>query len=264
MTSEWREAPEAEFAVIGDPVSHSLSPKMHGAAFAALGLSHRYVSIRVARGEVREALAVLRSHGYLGVNVTIPHKEEAFEAVQTTDDFAICCRAVNTIRLADMEGTNTDGSGFLDTVEGQIDPGATVLLLGAGGSARAIALALTQGGYNLRIFNRTAERARLLVSELGIDAAVVDTPTVEDAQLIVNATSASLAQESLPIDWRAAPPSALAYDLVYGSTPFLTSAGEAGLRVMDGTELLVAQGARSLAFWLGLEAPRDVMLEAIR
>jgi shikimate dehydrogenase len=92
----------------------------------------------------------------------------------------------------------------------------------------------------------------------------VDTPTVEDAQLIVNATSASLAQESLPIDWRAAPTNALAYDLVYGSTPFLTSAGEAGLRVTDGTELLVAQGARSLAFWLGLKAPRDVMLEAIR
>jgi shikimate dehydrogenase len=262
--NEWRDAPEAEFAVIGDPVSHSLSPKMHAAALVALGLPFRYAAIRIPSGEVKEALQSLAGRGYLGINVTVPHKEEAFDAVGGTNEFAQRCRAVNTIDLRSMAGTNTDGDGFLDTLRGRIDQGANVLLLGAGGSARAIALALSLGGYNLRIFNRTAERARQLVSELGIDAAVVDKPTVEDAQLIVNATSASLTQDSLPIEWRSAAPGALAYDLVYGETAFLSAAAESGLRTLDGRELLVAQGARSLQYWLGVEPPRDVMLEAIR
>jgi shikimate dehydrogenase len=138
------------------------------------------------------------------------------------------------------------------------------LLLGAGGSARAIALALALEGYNLRIFNRTAERAVALVGELAIEAEVVDYPALQDAQLIVNATSASLQNESLPISFHGARPDAVAYDLVYGETPFLRQANAAGLRTIDGKPLLVAQGARSLEFWLGGTAPRGAMLEAIR
>lgn len=287
---EWRGAPPGDFAVIGDPVSHSLSPRMHAAGLAQMGLDLCYRAIRVHAGEVAPAIERLRSLGYRGVNVTVPHKAEARAAMRTVDEFAARCDAVNTIRLEDLHGINTDGSGFLDTLEGLVPPGCAVLLLGAGGSARALALALTLAGYNLSIFNRTRERAAALVRELAIEAEVVDDPGLQDVQLIVNATSASLRNES-PISFGTgesklqtpnsrgqgqkfkvksseskvqSPNSKLAYDLVYGDTPFLLAAREAGLRTIDGKRLLVAQGARSLEFWLGRDAPRDAMFEAIR
>ncbi|MFI5385498.1 MAG: shikimate dehydrogenase [Fimbriimonadales bacterium] len=261
---EWREAPAGDFGVIGDPVSHSLSPRMHSAAFAALGLNLTYRTIRVPAGEVTAAIQHLRSIGYRGLNVTVPHKAEARAALAEVDDFAGRCDAANTIRLEDLYGINTDGDGFLDTLASQIPKGCRVLLIGAGGSARAIALALALDGYNLRIFNRTRERALSLVRELAIEAEVVDHPGLQNTQLIVNATSASLHGESLPVSFEGAPAGALAYDLLYGETPFLRTAHDAGLRTMDGKRMLVAQGARSLEFWIpGLRAPRDVMLEAI-
>jgi shikimate dehydrogenase len=264
MAIEWRNAPPGDFAVIGDPVDHSLSPPMQTAAFRARGENYSYRAIRVSTGEVAEALEHLCSLGYLGVNVTVPHKAEARAAMHEVDAFSERCIAVNTIRLPDHYGINTDGDGFLDTIRDLVQPGATVLLLGAGGSARSIALALALGGYNLRIFNRTAERAFSLVRALAIEAEVVDNPALQDVQLIVNATSASLHNESLPIAFTEAMPGAIAYDLVYGSTPFLRSAQEAGLTTVDGKPLLVAQGARALEFWLGGTAPRDAMLEAIQ
>ena len=237
---------------------------MQTAALAALGLPFSYTAVRVPRGEVKPALEQLRGLGYRGINVTVPLKEEAFASVDSSDDFSARCGVVNTINVERMEAINTDGAGFLDTLQGLVPQGCTVLLLGAGGSARAIALALALDGYNLRIFNRTPERALSLVRELAIEAEVVDNPALQDVQLIVNATSASLHQESLPVSFAGASSEAVAYDLVYGETPFLTGAREAGLRVVDGKPLLVAQGARSLTYWLGVEAPRDVMLEAIR
>ncbi|HVT11747.1 MAG TPA: shikimate dehydrogenase [Fimbriimonadaceae bacterium] len=262
MPSEWREAPPGDFAVIGDPVAHSLSPRMHAAAFATRGESYSYEAIRVPPGEVAEAIARLRSLGYRGLNVTVPLKSEARMAMRTVGEFAARCDAVNTIRLEDLYGINTDGAGFLDTLPAFDRKSA--LILGAGGSARAIALALALDGYNLRIFNRTAERAISLVRELGIDAEVVDNPAPQDVQLILNATSASLHGESLPISFASAASGALAYDLVYGDTPFLRAARAAGLKTLDGKALLVAQGARSLEFWLGGVAPREAMMEAIR
>lgn len=262
MAIEWRDAPPGDFAVIGDPVSHSLSPQMQMAAFAARGEAYSYIAIRVPPGEVAQAIARLRSIGYRGVNVTVPLKAEARAAMRSVDGFAERCDAVNTIRLEDHHGINTDGAGFLDTLPPLAAKSA--LILGAGGSARAIALALALDGYNLRIFNRTAERALTLVRELAIDAEVVDNPALQDVQLIVNATSASLHNESLPLSFAEAVEGAVAYDLVYGETPFLRAAHAAELRTLDGKALLVAQGARSLEFWLGGVAPRDLMMEAIR
>lgn len=261
---EWRDAPAGDFAVIGDPVSHSLSPIMQTAGISALGYDFSYLAIRVPAGEVKEALGHLQTLGYRGINVTVPLKAEALDALEGPDPFSLRCGALNTIDLPRMEGINTDGYGFLDTLPGLVPSGSNVLLLGAGGSARAIALALALGGYNLRIFNRTAERAFSLVRELAIEAAVVDSPALQDVHLIVNATSASLHGAQLPVAFHEARPEAVAYDLVYGDTLFLQSASEAGLKTIDGKSLLVAQGARSLEFWLGGAAPRDVMLEAIQ
>ncbi len=264
---EWREAPSADFAVIGDPISHTLSPTMQTAAFAALGLDLKYVAVHVPPGEVGAALGHLHVLGYRGVNVTVPHKAEARRAVLGVDEFAAKCDSVNTIRLVDMFGISTDGSGFLDTLEGLVPKACPVLLLGAGGSARAIALALAMDGYRLRIHNRTPSKATALVREMDLQAEILDSPALGDSQLVVNATSASLHGEApIPFDRPNGleGDSPLAYDLVYGDTPFLAGARAAGLRTMDGKRLLVAQGARSLEFWIpDIVAPRDVMLGAI-
>lgn len=261
---DWRDAPRGDFAVIGDPIEHTLSPRMHQAAFAALGESYTYRAIRVETGDVADALLGLRDKGYKGVNVTVPHKFEANAALTSAGSFADRCRVINTVRLEDLFGINTDGPGFMETIEGRIPPGSGVLLLGAGGSARAVALALAEAGYNIKVFNRTTERALLLVRELDIQAAVVDDPDPTDVQLIVNATSLSLQNETLAVPFERAAPGALAYDLVYGETAFLAAAASAGLKTMDGKALLVAQGALSQEFWLDRPAPREAMREAIQ
>src|SRR5262249_45726216 len=134
--------------------------------------------------------------------------------------------------------------------------GSRVLLLGAGGSARAIALALADAGYTLRLWNRTRERAEQMVDFLGIAGEVIEEPAATSCSLVVNTTSASLAGEALSINWTGYEPGAVAYDLMYGPPAelFLGSAKDAGMRAMDGKELLVAQGARSFEWWTGLQA----------
>jgi shikimate dehydrogenase len=264
---EWRSPPKAEFAVIGDPVEHSLSPRMHAAAFRALGLPYRFVSLRVPAGRVGECLESLRSAGYIGVNVTVPHKEEALVWAERTDKFSRRIRAANTVSLGERSAANTDGDGFLDTLAVlEVHPGSSALVLGAGGAARAVSAALSDAGYGLRLWNRTPERASALAESLGLPAAILDVPDPEGVALIVNATSAGFAGAAPPVLWERAPDSALAYDLSYGPAPgpFLAEAACRGLRRTDGVPLLVAQGARSLELWLGVSAPRDVMLKAIR
>lgn len=262
---DWREAPEAEFAVIGDPVSHSRSPRMHMAAFEALGLPFEYVAVHVPTGEVAPALDRMLSLGYRGVNVTVPHKEAAMEWCAGVEPFARKVRAVNTIRMEDRAGMNTDAPGFLDTLSDLGLRSGRVLLLGAGGSARALALILSQQGWELRIFNRTRSRAEEMIAGLGIEAELLDEADPAGAQLILNTTSASLQASELDIDWSRAEPNAVAYDLMYAKepTPFLARALERGLRICDGLPLLVAQGARSFEWWIGMPPPRNVMRQAI-
>ena len=260
---EWRAAPKADFAVIGDPVKHSLSPKMHSAAYAALSLDLSYVAIHVSTGEVELALNHLGALGYQGVNVTVPHKEEVLNWARSPDEFALKARAANTIRMADRSAINTDAPGFLDTIEGRAPTGSRVLMIGAGGSARALAIALVLKGYSVQIHNRTRERAVELARVTG--ASVIESLDPADCDLIVNTTSASLSGADLPVNWDNAKPGAIAYDLAYApqKTPFMLTAEAHGLKAMDGRELLVAQGARSFEWWLGRTAPRDAMLVAL-
>lgn len=259
----WREAPSADFAVIGDPVSHSKSPRMHAAAYAACGLSYSYVAVHVPPGEVSPALAHLAELGYRGVNVTVPHKDDARQWCTAVEPFAAKVRAVNTIRFSDRMGINTDAPGFLDTLEGHA-PGRA-LLLGAGGSARALALALNEAGWTLRIHNRTRARAVEMVETLDLSAELLDSPDPMGADLILNTTSASLHAADLGIDWSRATRGALAYDLMYAKerTPFLQQAAEFGLETIDGLPLLVAQGARAFEWWTGVAAPCEAMRKAL-
>lgn len=263
---EWREAPESEFGVIGDPIAHSWSPKMMAAAFSELGAPYRYIAIRVPANEFEEAMERRSSLGTIGLNVTIPLKGLAFEWAITPDQYSQHYRSVNTLRLGDRSATNTDASGFLETLADlSIEPGSDVLLLGAGGSASALALALCDAGYNVRVWNRTGAKADELVGRLGNRGSSVTEPDPLGCSLIVNATASTLSGFDLPIDWVRAEPSALAYDLAYGHTlsPFLVAARAAGLRTSDGRAMLVAQGARSIEWWLGVEAPRTAMAEAL-
>lgn len=265
MVFRWQDAPQADFAVIGDPVAHSMSPRMHQAAYQALGLQYRYVAIHVRRGEVFAALDRLADLGYRGVNVTVPHKEEALLWSTLKDPLAERLQAANTIRNSDRSCVNTDLPGFWDTIADLQLPSKRALLLGAGGSARSVALALVDHGFELSVWNRTPSKALALTEGLGIVAHLLDRPTLAGAGLVVNTTSASLQGESLDVDWPACLPDALAYDLMYrpSLTPFLEDASREGLRTMDGRPLLAAQGARSFEYWLGIEAPRNAMLAAI-
>jgi shikimate dehydrogenase len=257
----WHDAPQADFAVIGDPVAHSRSPQMHMAAFKALGLDYRYVAIQVPPGDVGAALTQLREMGYKGINVTVPHKGEAIAWCAHVDRFVSEVEAVNTIDLERKAGINTDANGFLETILNV--EGKTALMLGAGGSARALSRALVREGWDVRIHNRTPEKAVALAGAVG--AIAVEKADPAGASLILNTTSASLDGEQLPILWDRAEKTAVAYDLAYGqdSTPFLRKAHELGLTTMDGLPMLVEQGALSLEWWIGVDAPRDVMTAAI-
>ena len=261
----WREAANGDYAVIGDPINHSLSPRMHHAAYKVLGLDLTYRAFRVPLGEVASACTHLRHLGYKGINVTVPLKEDALSACRLPDEFSLKVGAANTIRLKDMACTNTDGPGFLKTINDLgIEKESLVLLLGAGGSARGIARALFDAGYQLRIYNRTEERAQRMVRELGIQAEICEA-NPDGASLIVNATSAGLQGAELPVQWERALPDAVAYDLVYKKepTPFLHKALAHGLKTVDGKPLLAAQGVLSFEWWLGLPAPYEAMLRSL-
>jgi shikimate dehydrogenase len=264
---EWRDAPRARFAVIGDPIGHSLSPQMQNAALRDLGVDGEYVAIRVEPSEACVALDHLAGLGYEGVNVTVPNKGAVLPWLTSVEPFAARVGAVNTIKLATRTGTNTDGPGFLQTFTGLgVKFRAYVLMLGAGGSARAILTALASEDFDTWIWNRTKERAEALVEESRVGTRVVDTIDPSLYDLIINGTSSTLQEAAeLPIDWSRAKHGAVAYDLSYPESKslFLRGAKAVGLKTKDGLGLLVAQGALSLEWWLGVEPNREVMLEAV-
>lgn len=250
-----------KFAVIGDPVAHSLSPKMHAAAYRALGLNHTYEAIRVPGGWVASELDRLAGDGYAGVNVTVPLKEEAMAWCEP-DGFAKRAQAVNTIDLLSRRGVNTDGPGFVSWLSNLVPSPEDVLLLGAGGSARALAFAIVEAGHRLTIWNRTPERAAGLATVCGASAIVEPEPS--DYQVVVNATSASMGDGvDLPLPNESG--HGIAIDLYYSDsvTAFMKAYERAGWRTFDGRELLVAQGALAFEFWLGVPAPIEAMRAAV-
>jgi shikimate dehydrogenase len=249
-----------KFAVLGDPISHSLSPVMHQAAYDALGLEHSYEAIRVPAGSLRKRLQELRHEGFRGVNITVPLKEEAL-GVCKADSFALRCGAVNTIDLESGNGINTDGPGFVEVLHQLgFEAGASVLMLGAGGSARAISVALKDAGFNVTLWNRTASRAEDLARLIEVQA--IHELTNQNFDIAVNATSASLQGAPIAMPYV----STTTYvDLYYSAeaTPFMNAARRVGAPAYDGRDLLVAQGALAFEFWLGFEAPRQAMRSAV-
>ena len=234
---------------------------MQEAAFAATGLSGwAYQRLPVPPHLFAETVRALPQSGFVGANVTIPHKEAALALATEETDTARQIGAANTLTFADgrIAADNTDAPGLLAALRGP--PPRTALVLGAGGSARAAVWALTQAGTDVAIHNRTPERAVALAQELGARA----TETQEPADLLVNCTAVGLEDaDASPVDRIAWP---VVVDLVYGDreTALIRAARDAGAVTVDGLEILVRQGALSFHSWTGTPAPLDVMRAAAR
>jgi len=251
--------------VAGWPVAHSRSPAMHNAAFAAVGLDNwLYTRLPLPPALFSETVQVLPRSGYRGINVTIPHKEAALALADTASPAAAAIGAANTLVFAGagIEADNTDAQGFLDAL-GEPLSGRRVLVLGAGGAARAVIWAAREAGASdVFVWNRTTERARLLAADFGVTA--VDTPPASD--VVVNTTAVGLTGsiEDLPLAAAADPE--IVVDLVYGPAepPVTAWANARGARVTDGLEVLVRQGALSFVRWTGQDPPLDLMRKAVR
>lgn len=262
-------------AVIGFPVGHSRSPAMHNAALAALALDGgwTYEALEIAPEELEQRLAELPGEGFAGVNVTIPHKARALELSDEASERARQIGAANTLSFgpSGIAAENTDAPGLLAAL-GPGPPSGRALVLGAGGSARAVVWALTRAGWRVSVWNRTDERAAELASELGAEHSHgPQPPSMDGPMLLVNATSLGLDPHdgglaSLGFELDSIGPTSMIVDLPYGSqeTELARVARERGATVIDGLEILVRQGAESLRIWTGAEAPLEVMRSAAR
>lgn len=263
--------------VIGWPVSHSISPAMHNAAFRVLGLLDWHFELApVPPDIVPQSLKMLREEGgFIGVNVTIPLKQAVMPYVQP-DAHARAVGAVNVIDFRSNIGTNTDVVGFIDDLKAHNVPlnGQTVIVLGAGGAARAAVYGLAREGAQVVVVNRTQEKAQVMLADLTISGGIrgADVKTIDEAAemnptLIVNCTSVGMwpkADESPWIDGVPFPKGVTVYDMVYRPqrTYFMEQAEAAGGRAIGGLGMLVRQGAAAFTIWTKHDAPVDTMFEA--
>ena len=255
--------------LIGDPVSHSLSPRMQNAAFAARGLDWAYVPLRVAAERLEDAVTGLVALDFAGANVTIPHKTAVVAFCDELDPVAERAGSVNTliVRESRVLGSSTDGPAVVGLMDAA---GASVLVLGAGGGAQAVATSLLDAGAEpLRVAARDAERAHALAARLRtlfpdrkVDAEEA-WPPATSATLLVNATPI---RDEVPVDLEGARQVVdLAYKADGSPTALVEAAREAGCeRVVDGVDVLVAQGAASFERWTQVPAPLEVMRAAVR
>lgn len=278
------EAGPRVFALLGDPVEHSISPAIHNAAFLQLDLDAVYVTLRVGEGEVGRVMRSVarRGAGRGGGNVTLPHKERAARALDRATADVDATGACNCFWEEDraLVGDNTDVGGFSDAVaalpEVELADGR-VLLLGAGGGARAVLRAcLSAEVAAVEVLNRTRERATTMVEEVAGDGSSADARVATlggkeevggSYDLVVNATSLGLrTDDPLPLELEGVETRA-AFDLVYApdpGTPWVRHAGSLGIPAADGLEMLVRQAGLSLTRWIGEEPPLDAMRRAAR
>jgi shikimate dehydrogenase len=255
--------------LLGDPVSHSLSPRMQNAAFAARGLDWAYVPLRVDAAGLEDAVRGLAALGFAGANVTIPHKSAVVGYCDALDDVAERAGSVNTLVVRDgrIFGSSTDGAAVVDAVE---PAGASVLVLGAGGGAQAVSTALLDAGAEaVSVAARDAERAHALAARLRTrfperEIRAEETwPPPDGADVIVNATP--VRDEVLVEPAAGQQVVDLAYRVDGAPTALVATARETDCRrVVDGLDVLVAQGAASFERWTGLPAPVEVMRAAVR
>lgn len=271
-----------QLGVLGDPIAHSLSPAMHGAAIAELGATHpalaglRYHRLHIVAAELPAALRALRAKGFTGLNLTVPHKIAALDLVETLSPAARRAASVNTLVATPTgwAGHTTDGQGFLEALRertGATAAGRPVVLLGAGGAARAVAAAcLDAGCARLTIHNRDATKARELATALAdprAEGAGLDTLTaLPAAALVVNCTTLGLkADDPSPLGTTALRPGHFVFDTTYAAAPsrLLRDARAAGADGCDGRPMLRWQGALAFRLWTGILPPAAPMRRAL-
>jgi shikimate dehydrogenase len=267
--------------VIGDPIEHTLSPIMHNAAFEALNLDYVFLAFKVKPPEVANAVAGMRALNIRGLNVTMPHKSTVMNFLDRIDLSAQIIKSVNTIlnKESTLFGFNTDGAGALKALrENGVEPkGKKVLLLGAGGAARAIAYTMAKEADELAVLNRTVKPAKELARLLektankkiaaGSLAPAEIQHNIQDADILINATSVGMKPK---LDESPVPPKFLrrnlaVMDIVYNplETKLAKDAQAAGAKVVSGVEMLIFQGAASFEIWTGKSAPFEVMRKAV-
>jgi shikimate dehydrogenase len=267
--------------VIGHPIEHSLSPRMHNAAFAHDGVDYAYVAMDVAPRSLPTAVEGLQALGFLGFNVTMPHKEAMLPLVDELDEAACLAGAVNTVvaEAGKLRGLNTDGSGFVEACGEAGIPlyGRRVLILGAGGAAAAIAVAvLGEGVSRLYVINRTVERAeelRARLSGVARDTEISAHPfgevgeVVAEAEIFVNATYLGMKEEDpLPLPAETITVEKVVCDAVYlagKETALVRHARKMGGRTVPGGRMLLYQGVQAQRVWTGREPNVEVMSAAL-
>ena len=267
--------------VIGDPIEHTLSPIMHNAAFETLKLDYVFLAFKVEVSKVGDAMDGMRALGIHGLNVTMPHKTSVIKYLDELDPTAKTIASVNTILNKDgkLFGFNTDGVGALNALEqnGVAVKGKKILLLGAGGAAKAIAYTLSQEANELVILNRTPEPVKELADllkqkfskKISADALTPKTVKANIAQIdvIINATSVGMkpnaSQTPVAPEWLR--PDLAVMDIVYNplETKLAKDAKVAGAKVVSGVEMLIYQGAASFEIWTACNAPVEVMRKAV-
>ncbi|MGI5901938.1 MAG: shikimate dehydrogenase [Desulfitobacteriia bacterium] len=264
-----------KYAVIGFPIHHSLSPLMHEAGFKFLGLEGEYHRIPVTIDKLEESLDYLKSNHYAGWNVTFPLKEKIMPLLDYITPEALACGAVNTVKVVqgNLYGYNTDGEGFVQFLQekGFDFSKKQVVILGAGGSAKAIAVALAKTKVKTLILNRTEEKAEKLarqIRNLGAEASWGSFKRGEwlyHVDLLIQTTSLGMSGEQYPLDLQGLNSRAWVVDLIYKPmvTPFLNQAAAYGCQTFNGLGMLLHQGALAWKIWLGIEAPLSAMREAL-
>jgi shikimate dehydrogenase len=276
-------------AIFGDPVTHSLSPAMHNAAYAALAMERVYVAFHVTPTRLREAIRALPALGLLGVNLTVPHKERALRMMAYLSDEALLLRAVNCVinREGELHGDNTDARGLeADLRDHRVAiEGRQAIVIGAGGAASAAVLALLRlGAARIVVCNRTVARANRLargfaryldargggrrrqtIEARGLDT-LVNAEAIGAAAIVINATPMGLKTGGFaPVNHAATASDCVFYDMIYGreATPFLASALALGRRAVDGAGMLLHQGELAFELFNGVAPPAGVMRIAL-
>lgn len=247
--------------VIGWPVAHSKSPIIHRFWLSELGLDGDYGRFAVHPDRLGEAIRALPALGLAGVNVTVPHKLDVMQFLDRVDPLAEAVGAVNLVTVADdgkLEGRNTDVGGFAEPLPENLK---TAVILGAGGAARAILVALRDRGVGyVTILNRSEDKARTLLQELGMEGEVRAPGQVPDADLIVNATILGMVgSPPLEADISGVGADAVVYDIVYAplETELLRAARVRGMRTIDGLSMLIGQADEAFRYFYGAKPPRD-------
>jgi shikimate dehydrogenase len=266
------------YCIIGDPIDHSLSPAIHNAAFSSLGLNCSYISFRVQEGQLKNSLDSLRAINIGGFNVTMPHKVRVLEYVDQYDKTVELVGAANTVKNEDGKfcAYNTDVLGFIKPLRQRgIDfSGFEVTILGAGGAARAVAVALAgeRGIANINIVNRNTDRSKELANllkKLGLKASIVSSDNIQNiaskSNLIINTTPLGMKDEQSLIKSSSIRKDAIVYDIVYKpiNTNLLESARTAGAKVVYGYEMLLEQAIASFKIWFQRDPPIEPMKKVL-